>query len=301
MATPSGQISLGDVNTELGLSPTAVITMNDAAVRTLAGVGGSGTPISMQNLQNKSNRVTASATIGSNTSNYTLDTAKAPGYSSGKTDMTLTISPGIYVSSGSTGSYALTVNTSWNAADTVTIVNNGIIIGRGGNGGSGSQGNPGGPGSSAGPALLVQRAITMNNLNRIAGGGGGGGAGGGTTEVAPEPPSAVCAGGGGGGGIGVASGGSGGGGSGGGGGGGPGGSGTLTSTGGGGGGASGGGGQAGSGGSGGTYGSSGSGGTPGTGTPNDRPGGSGGGAGACIVGNSFITYTNTGTRNGSIS
>ena len=32
-------ISLNAVNTELGLTATAAITMNDAAVRTLAGVG----------------------------------------------------------------------------------------------------------------------------------------------------------------------------------------------------------------------------------------------------------------------
>jgi hypothetical protein len=55
MPLPStGTISLGQVNTELGRSATASINMNDAAVRTLAGVGGSGTAISMQNLRGKS-------------------------------------------------------------------------------------------------------------------------------------------------------------------------------------------------------------------------------------------------------
>lgn len=295
MATPSGQISLSDVNTELGLSPTAVITMNDAAVRTLAGVGGSGTVITMQDLQNKSNRVTASATIAANTSNYTLDTGKAPGYSAGKTDMTLTINSGVFVSSSSTGSYALTVDTSWNVSDTVTIVNNGTIIGRGGNGGqndSGSSNNQ--PGSAAGPALLVSRAITLNNLNRIAGGGGGGG--GGAFQFFSFPEATPQANGGsGGGGIGGSSAGtqvgSGNQGS----------PGTLTSAG------TGGagiafypGGVSGSGGDGGTYGSSGSAGGRGSGQSNNtgRPGGA---AGAAIVGNSNITYTNTGTRNGSVS
>ena len=75
MATPSGTISLNDVNVVLGLAGTTTIQMNQANVRTLAGVGGSGTTISMQNLQNKSNRVAASATISANTSNYTLNTA----------------------------------------------------------------------------------------------------------------------------------------------------------------------------------------------------------------------------------
>lgn len=49
----SGAISFGQVDTELGLSSTALITLNDAAVRTLAGVGGSGTTISLDNLHGK--------------------------------------------------------------------------------------------------------------------------------------------------------------------------------------------------------------------------------------------------------
>ena len=55
MPTPTGTISLSNVNTELGRSATANINMNDSAVRTLAGVGGSGTIISMNNLRGKSN------------------------------------------------------------------------------------------------------------------------------------------------------------------------------------------------------------------------------------------------------
>jgi hypothetical protein len=53
MTTPTGTISMSDVNTELGLTSTATISLNDAAVRTLAGVA-SGT-ISMDNLRGKSN------------------------------------------------------------------------------------------------------------------------------------------------------------------------------------------------------------------------------------------------------
>jgi len=293
MTTPSGQISLNDVNVELGIPGTTLITMNDANVRTLAGVGGSGTQISMQNLQGKSNRVVANITIASDTTNYTFNTAKVTGYSAGKTDATLTINPGVYVYSTSTGSYALTVDTSWTTGDTVTIVNNGTIVGDGGNGGNGGNvqvSQPPTSGGSGGPALLVQRALTMNNLNRIAGGGGGGGGGNGGYVPTGPKTSSTAGGGGGGGGIGGGSGGSGGGG---GDSGSPGGAGTVSSAGNGGGGASG----ADPGGNGGGYGSSGSaGGYDGT-----QPQAGGGGAGACIVGNSNITYTNTGTRNGSIS
>ena len=52
----SGPISLGQANTELGFSATALISMNDAAVRTLAGVGGSGTTWGMNSLYGKSAR-----------------------------------------------------------------------------------------------------------------------------------------------------------------------------------------------------------------------------------------------------
>ena len=293
MALPSsGPISLNDVNVELNLAGTTSINMNQSSVRTLFAVP-SGT-ITMANGYGKSNRVTVSVTLSANTSNYTVNTAKAAGYAAGTTDFTLNINSGVIVSSSSTGSYSMTVDTSWAAGDTVTIVNNGVILGRGGNGGSGAgqqypgSGTTGGSGGSgAGPALLVQRATSINNVNRIAGGGGGGGGGGlGFIASPPCEGTQYAAGGGGGGGIGIGSGGGGGQGwyAGGGG---SGSSGTLTSAGGGGGGEAG---IGGAGGAGGTYGTSGS------------SGGYGGGAGgAAIVGNSNITWIATGTRNGSIS
>jgi hypothetical protein len=63
MTTPTGTISLSDVNVELGRSSTASINMNESAVRTLAGVGGSGTIISMNDLRGKSN-------LGATLNNY---------------------------------------------------------------------------------------------------------------------------------------------------------------------------------------------------------------------------------------
>lgn len=55
MALPaSGAISLNNVNVELGLSGTATISMNDAAVRTLFAKSGSGTTISMSDGYGKS-------------------------------------------------------------------------------------------------------------------------------------------------------------------------------------------------------------------------------------------------------
>lgn len=287
----SGAISLSQVNVELGSAGSTTITLGQSSVRTLFGIASGA--IKMSDGYGKSNRVVASATISSNTANYTVSTDKASGYVAGKTDFTLTINSGVVVYSNSTGSYALTINTSWAAGDTVTIINNGVILGRGGNGNGGT----------GGPALLAQRAVSINNINRIAGGGGGGGQGG-SGGYLPIYKS-YAGGGGGGGGIGNGSGGAGGqqgtaypGGNGG--------AGTLTTFGGGGGGAAGflgfgnkaalftyGGG----GGNGGSYGSTGSNGGAGDG----GGGGSGGAAGGSVVGNSNITWIATGTRNGSIS
>jgi hypothetical protein len=52
MALPTTTISMSQVNTELGLTSTATISLNDAAVRSLAGVASGA--ISMDNLRGKS-------------------------------------------------------------------------------------------------------------------------------------------------------------------------------------------------------------------------------------------------------
>jgi hypothetical protein len=53
VALPTGTISMSQVNTELGRSSTATITLGESAVRTLAGVPSGA--ISMDNLRGKSN------------------------------------------------------------------------------------------------------------------------------------------------------------------------------------------------------------------------------------------------------
>lgn len=287
MTTPSGQIGLSDVNVELGFPSTTSINMNQSNVRTLAGVGGSGTVISMNDLRGKSNRVSIALTISANTANYNVYTSRGPTYDPGKSDITVTVNPGVIVYSTSTGTAALSVPSSFNPADTITVVNNGVILGCGGGGGGGGSAgtgfaNPGSAGAAAGGAFLTQRAVTVNNLNRIAGGGGGGGGGGGSTTSNPDDGNWYPApGGSGGSGIGGAS---------------------LTSP------SPGNSGSAnpfgprgGNGGAGGNYGSSGSSGGPGYNATLNGNGAGGGAGGYAISGNPYITYINTGTRDGGIS
>ena len=177
MALPaSGAISLSAVNTELGLSATAAITMNDAAVRTL--FGKSSGAITMNDGYGKSNSVTAALTIAANSTNYTLNPAAVSGYSAGKTTVNFTVNSSVYLYSTSTGTPALTIS-GFTAGDVINITNNGFILGMGGAGGS----NTGGVGNAGGPAISLGFSVTIVNNNTIGGGGGGGGGGGSGFDV----------------------------------------------------------------------------------------------------------------------
>ena len=270
--------------------------------------------IAIGNFYGSANRSTVALTISGNTYNYDVYANRGPSYVAGATDLTVTVNPGVLVGSTSTGTYAMLVPSAFNPGDTVTIVNNGVIQGMGGAGGRGGQPNspnsvpipslPGVPGSGGGNALYVNRPTTVTNNGTLAAGGGGGGGGGGAGIGPPKQVNEVAGGGGGGGGAGFNGGGGGAGGtfnvtpgrfgS-------PGGSGTSPS--GGGGGAGGAGFPPAPGGSGGGRGANGSSGTAGSGSPPaySSSGGGGGGAGNYIVGNPFVTYPVTGTRQGGVA
>jgi hypothetical protein len=304
----SGAISFNDINVELGVAGATQASLGQASYRTLAGVPSGA--ISMSDFYGKANEFSFS--IASDTANVDLRAAALAAGWNETIKVKCTINSGVIVYSTSTGSYAMTISGSFPGG--VELVNSGTILGRGGNGGNGGQGssgnagNNGASGTAAGPALFVSTAVSINNVNRIAGGGGGGGGGG------AQGGGGCCgiSGGGGGGGIGTSAGGSGstvtggcsglvarsqdGGG------------GSLTSNGGGGSGSANGPFTAGTGGSGGGYGSSGSNGGGGSGGSEEScgsgtaySGGSGGAAGAAVVGDSNITWIATGTRNGNIS
>jgi hypothetical protein len=140
---------------ELGQSPVAQISFNDANVRTLAGDTTAGSPVQMpSDFYGKASTVTLTVTYNSSGSNFTLDAGSLSGYVAGKTQVNVTINSGVVISATSTSVAALTI-TGFASGDTVSIVNNGTIAGAGGaagaNGsGAGTSPYPGNPSSVTG-------------------------------------------------------------------------------------------------------------------------------------------------------
>jgi hypothetical protein len=113
-----------------------------------------------------------SPTIAATTTNYNLySAARAAGWDGvAPLNATVTINSGVYVGGSTTGSYAFATGSGFPAQTTLKLVNNGVIVGKGGDGGSWGYG-----GGNGGPALLAQYPIQVTNNGTIAGGGGGGG------------------------------------------------------------------------------------------------------------------------------
>ena len=288
----AGTITGQSIELELLGNGTTQISLNDAAVRTLAGVP-SGAITMPTNFYGKSS--VYDTTLYVNQTDMNLRTWALSNGWDGVATLEVTIYSNIQITASSTSNAAMTISGSF--PNGVTLTNNGLILGKGGTGGTGGSGSggAGGGGASGGTGLSVSSACTIYNYNTIGGGGGGGGGG---------APTAVLygAGGGGGGGAGFGVGGSRGdtragpngasngstGGA------------TTGGAGGSGWGATGRGASAG--GNGGTGGGLGSDGGSGTRSADGTYGGYGGGsAGNAVVGNSLITWAATGTRLGPIS
>lgn len=101
----------------------------------------------------------------------------------GISSVTATVTSGSVLNASS--NYALVINGSF--PNGVSLINNGIIAGRGGVGGAGGTArgdlqvaNGGAAGGAGGHGLLAQVPVTIFNNGIIAGGGGGGGGGGST-------------------------------------------------------------------------------------------------------------------------
>jgi hypothetical protein len=226
---PSGPITLNEVNVELGNLGTSQISMDDAVVRALFQVPSG--QISMSDGYGKSSQY--ALTISTNQTNLDLHAYALTDGWPGSSKLVATISPGVSITSPSTGSSAMTISGAFPGG--VEVINNGSIIGRGGNAGAGGSGfayvgpgnlpygaTPGAAGGAGGTALSVSSTVTITNNGTIAGGGGGGGGSGGAganlyvaanpkTGTPAQSTAGVAQGGpGGGGGAGSGSGGSGG-------------------------------------------------------------------------------------------
>jgi hypothetical protein len=178
--TGSGQISIGDIAGEFGGSePHALSEYHDKG-----NAPASGEIQVAADFYGTSNLF--SYTISANASQVNLrSNAIAAGWDESAA-LSVTINSGVTIYSGSTGSYAMVIDGAY--AGGVTLTNNGTILGKGGAGAAGAaSGNSGcygfagmstGSAGAGGPALQISSAVTIvNGSGRISGGGGGGGGG----------------------------------------------------------------------------------------------------------------------------
>jgi len=123
--------------------------------------------------------VVMNLTITANTLNYDVRAqAIAAGWDGlAPLKLTVTVNSGVYVGSSSTGTPAMTVGSTYPTGSTLSLVNNGNILGMGGTGGAGGYQAVGSAGAAGGPALSAGYATTVTNNGVIGGGGGGGGGG----------------------------------------------------------------------------------------------------------------------------
>jgi hypothetical protein len=129
----------------------------------------SGGQLGFSTFYGKAKRKIINLVISSSTHNYNvLTAAQSAGYIAGITDLTVTVNNGINVGSTSTATPAFTIS-GFASGDTVSIVNNGYIVGRGGNGGTQNTN-----GNNGGNAMVVSYSTSITNNGTIAGGGGGG-------------------------------------------------------------------------------------------------------------------------------
>jgi hypothetical protein len=186
MPTPSGTISLLDIQNEFGgSSPISLSEYYQLAgyVPGGQGVPGSGV-ISFNDLRGKTKVVDVTAPASSTLYNVNVrDALIAAGWDKN--------APAIYripsttkIFSKRTDTAALLVFDGFPGG--LTIVNNGKILGKGGQGGYnyGGFSAGGGPGEAGGAAIDVRTPCTINNLGTIGGGGGGGGSAGSPSAAA---------------------------------------------------------------------------------------------------------------------
>ena len=212
MAIPSsGPLALSAIQTEFGGSnPISMSEYYAGGSNVPSGTTGdsgsipSSGAIAVGQFYGSTNRVAIALTISSTTQNYNIYANRGGTYSAGNSDVTLTVQAIV----GSTGASGLDTGSQWTSGDTIKIINNSQIVGKGNAGGAGGARSGGGSAGTAGqPAINLGYPVTIqNNGGFIRGGGGGGGGGAGGSYTQPgqggkgQSPVTVQFGGGGGGG-----------------------------------------------------------------------------------------------------
>ena len=120
-------------------------------------------------------------TITTNQTNLNIRTYAVNNGWNGSDAVAITINSGVVISGNTAGDSTAACTISGSFPNGVSLINNGIIIGRGGTGGNGGNGGTGGAGGSGGTALSVSVNAMVDNNGSLIGGGGGGGGGGGAT------------------------------------------------------------------------------------------------------------------------
>jgi hypothetical protein len=179
MALPlSGPLTLAQIQGEFG--GTNPISLSEyyrggglvPNASTTASIPTSGA-ISISNFYGTANRVNVSFTFTANIADASINLSSLSGYVAGISDITITVNNGVYVWASSGSNAGLTFS-GGASGDTLTIVNNGYIMGAGGNGNSSFT-----VGTNGSAAISLSISATINNTNGAAFIGGGGGAGGG--------------------------------------------------------------------------------------------------------------------------
>jgi hypothetical protein len=173
----SGSLSLSQVNTELGRNASASINLNDSQVRSLAGVGGSGTQISMSSLIGKSSEFIVNMYGGGGNSNLRNIAINA-----GWNQSSRLIVNNYGLIAGTSTAWALLIQ--YGYPNGLVFNNYSHIIGSGGYGGQGGYYALPGEAAYAGftgyTGLFMDQitgTVQVNNQGLISGGGGGGGGG----------------------------------------------------------------------------------------------------------------------------
>lgn len=116
--------------------------------------------------------------VTSNKTNYDLRSDALAGGWDGLIPLLVTINSGVIISGDTAANSTPALNISGSFPQGLELVNNGVIVGRGGYGGYGGPIYANAqPGQAGGRAMLISSPVQLTNNGTIAGGGGGGGGG----------------------------------------------------------------------------------------------------------------------------